>query len=109
MGGKSRARGARLINVTTPLHLSPSSFGPGASWQGKVPFQGSFNSQNATYTAAGVGPIVGSYSGSDFFGVDPGRYAMKGIVTFIFDVDAQGIATAVMNDALQLHMRKRVN
>lgn len=90
----------------SPVHLllTMDERGEGAR---NVTFAASLHSQSSTYMAAGVGPWLGMYYGNfDFFQFDPARYAKKSVTTFKFEVDANGNAMSVMNQAIGLPMTK---
>ncbi|KAI5356977.1 Putative beta-lactamase/transpeptidase [Septoria linicola] len=88
--------------------LLPAIVGEGPAPQ-QITFQVSTDPQWSSYTAAGLGPFSGIYgSNIGWFTFDGdsygGRYAGRGIGTFVFELDARGRAVAVTNAAAGLRM-----
>lgn len=79
-----------------------------AAGAGKVVFQITINPQMPTYAAAELGPFTGMYgSNGDLFSYEaPGRYAGGAIGKFRFEVDDEGSAICVAEDATRLTMKR---
>ena len=93
-----------LFNGVQP-RLLPSipnqSEGPG-----KVAFQTSTRGQFPSYSAAELGPFSGYYSNFGWFVVNNRAYGGIAINLFVFDVDAEGNATAVSPAAMRVSLKK---
>lgn len=104
----SNGTDALLIFAGQVPRLLPAVVGEGSAPQ-VITFQVSTDPQWSSYTAAGLGPFTGFYgSNIGWFTFDGnsygGRYAGRGIGTFVFELDGSGRAVAVTNAAAGLRM-----